>query len=229
MASDAIELETRNSISLTPAVRQLTKDDSPETSSIATIVEASSQYQHPKGLRLALLTLGLMLSILLAALDFSIIATAIPAITTEFGSIANIAWYGSAYSITNSSFKLVWGKAYQYFPLKPVFLLSVVIFEAGNVVCAVAKSSEVLILGRVVGGLGGGGVMTGAFIIIAVSVEDKYRPAFMGVVSATFGISSVAGPLLGGGLTDSVGWRWCFWYDHLSLLEPSYISFTVTY
>ena len=213
MASDAIELATRNSITLPPAVSQTTKHDSYKNTSIATIVDNNeSQYQHPKGVRLVLLTLGLMLSILLAALDFSIIATAIPAITTEFGSIANIAWYGSAYSVTNSSFKLVWGKAYQYFPLKPVFLLTVVIFEIGNVICGAAKSSEVLILGRVVSGLGGGGVMTGAFIIIAVSVEDKYRAAYMGVVSATFGISSVAGPLLGGGLTDSIGWRWCFWY-----------------
>lgn len=211
MASDAIELETRNSITLTPAVTQAKKNETEETSSIATIVANTSQYQHPKGLRLVILTLGLMLSILLAALDFSIIATAIPAITTEFGSIANIAWYGSAYSVTNSSFKLVWGKAYQYFPLKPVFLLTVVIFEVGNVICGAAKSSEILILGRVVSGLGGGGVMTGAFIIIAVSVEDRYRAAYMGVVSATFGISSVAGPLLGGGLTDSLGWRWCFW------------------
>ncbi|KAK3214154.1 hypothetical protein GRF29_28g2197663 [Pseudopithomyces chartarum] len=181
MASDAIELETRNSTSLNPAVTQAKQDDSQETTSIATIVAHTSQYQHPKGLRLVLLTLGLMLSILLAALDFSIIATAIPSITTEFGSIANIAWYGSAYSVTNSSFKLVWGKAYQYFPLKPVFLLTVVIFEVGNVICGAAKSSEILILGRVVSGLGGGGVMTGAFIIIAVSVEDRYRAAYMGV------------------------------------------------
>ncbi|CAI6339965.1 unnamed protein product [Periconia digitata] len=173
----------------------------------------SPQSQFPEGARLIFLTLGLMLSILLAALDFSIIATAIPAITTEFNSISNIAWYGSAYSITNGAFKLVWGKAYQHFPLKRVFMLTVTLFELGNIICGAAQSSEALILGRVVAGLGGGGVMTGAFIIIAVSVGEDKRPAFMGVVSATFGISSVAGPLLGGGLTGSVGWRWCFWIN----------------
>lgn len=180
--------------------------------SLITITTASPEYQHPRGIRLALLTLGLMLSLLLAALDMSIIATAIPAITTEFGSIANIAWYGSAYSVTNGAFKLVWGKAYQYFPLKRVFMLAVAIFEIGNIICGAAKSSEALILGRVVAGVGGGGLMTGSFIIIAISVMDEYRAAYMGVVSATFGIASVAGPLLGGGLTDSIGWRWCFWY-----------------
>ncbi|KAJ4356536.1 uncharacterized protein N0V89_004570 [Didymosphaeria variabile] len=213
---DSIELEARNvvpatSVAAQNAVTDGSKDDSRETASIITIATASPQYQHPKGIRLIILTLGLMISILLAALDFSIIATAIPTITSEFGSIANIAWYGSAYSITNGAFKLVWGKAYQYFPLKRVFMLAVAIFELGNIICGASKSSEVLIMGRVVAGLGGGGLMTGAFIIIAISVEDKYRAAYMGVVSATFGISSVAGPLLGGGLTDSVGWRWCFW------------------
>ena len=213
MSSDTIELEARNTRAQTTAegTPAADRNDSRDFEPIATVVAAGDTYQHPKGIRLVLLTIGLMLSILLAALDASIIATAIPAITTDFGSIANIAWYGSAYSVTNCAWKLVWGKAYQYFPLKPVFLLSVVVFEVGNVICAAAGSSVVFILGWVVAGLGGGGVMTGAFICVAVCVGEKYRAAYMGVVSATFGISSVAGPLLGGGLTDSVGWRWCFW------------------
>jgi predicted MFS family arabinose efflux permease len=210
---DEIELATRSAIPTVPTTSKPdAKNDSQDTASIITIATSSPQYQHPKGIRLVLLTVGLMLSILLAALDISIIATAIPAITTEFGSIANIAWYGTAYSITNGSFKLVWGKAYQYFPLKRVFMLSVAIFELGNIICGASKTSEMLILGRVVSGIGGGGLMTGSFIVIAISVQDEYRAAYMGVVSATFGISSVAGPLLGGGLTDSIGWRWCFWY-----------------
>ncbi|KAF2449060.1 MFS gliotoxin efflux transporter glia [Karstenula rhodostoma CBS 690.94] len=210
---DEIELASRTAVPAAPAPAHPNdaKDDPHDAASLVTITTSSPQYQHPKGIRLVLLTLGLMLSILLAALDSSIIATAIPTITTEFGSIANIAWYGSAYSVTNGAFKLVWGKAYQYFPLKRVFMLSVAIFEVGNIICGASQSSEVLILGRVVAGVGGGGVMTGSFIIIAISVRDEYRAAYMGVVSATFGISSVAGPLLGGGLTDSVGWRWCFW------------------
>ncbi|KAF9736974.1 hypothetical protein PMIN04_006605 [Paraphaeosphaeria minitans] len=214
---DEIELASRSAIPTAPAPAQPpnAKDDSreveAEAASLITITTSSPEYQHPEGIRLVLLTLGLILSILLAALDFSIIATAIPTITTEFGSIANIAWYGSAYSVTNGAFKLVWGKAYQHFLLKRVFMLSVAIFEVGNIICGASRSSEELILGRVVAGIGGGGVMTGSFIIIAISVRDEYRAAYMGVVSATFGISSVAGPLLGGGLTDSIGWRWCFW------------------
>lgn len=199
--AEEIQLETRT---VAPP-RDVQKDDSHPPS----ITEVPQE--HPRGIRMVFLTLSLILSLLLAALDGTILATAIPAITTEFGSIANIAWYGTAYSITNGAFKLVWGRAYQSFRIKRVFFLAVVLFETGNVICGAAKSGEILILGRIVAGLGGGGIMTGTFIIISLSVNDQYRAAYMGVVSVTFGIASVAGPLLGGGLTDTVGWRWCFW------------------
>ena len=170
-----------------------------------------SQQQHPRGIRLVLITIGLILSIFITALDSTIIATAIPSITTQFGSISNIAWYGSSYSITNAAFQSPWGKAYQYFSLKATFLCAILVFEVGNVICASAPSSEVLILGRVVAGMGGGGVMTGCFIIIALTAGPKYRAAYMGVLGVTFGCASVVGPLMGGALTDGPGWRWCFW------------------
>jgi MFS family permease len=74
-----------------------------------------------------------------------------------------------------------------------------------------APSSEVLIFGRIVAGMGGGGVMTGAFIIIAITAGPEYRSAYMGVLGVTFGCASVVGPLMGGALTDGPGWRYCFW------------------
>ncbi|KAF2634775.1 MFS gliotoxin efflux transporter glia [Massarina eburnea CBS 473.64] len=163
------------------------------------------------GFRLVLLTIGLITSCFLSALDSTIVTTAIPAITTQFGTISHIAWYGSAYGCTQTAFQSAWGKAYKYFHLKPTFLLAIAIFEAGNVICATAGSSDALVFGRVVAGLGGGGVMTGAFIMIALSVREQYRAAYMGVLGVTYAIASVVGPLMGGALTDHLGWRWCFW------------------
>jgi MFS family permease len=174
--------------------------------------DAPQTTQYPRGIRLVLITVGLVLSIFLAALDSTIIATAIPSITTQFGSISNIAWYGSSYSITNTAIQSAWGKAYQFFDLKAVFLCAIAVFEVGNVICATAPSSEVLILGRIVAGIGGGGVMTGAFIIIAMTAGPDHRATYMGVLGVTFGCASVVGPLMGGALTDGPGWRWCFWY-----------------
>ena len=84
-------------------------------------------------------------------------------------------------------------------------------FELGNIICALSQTSATLIVGRIVAGAGGGGVMTGCFIIIAFTVKPKYRAAYMGLFGVTFGCASVAGPLLGGFLTDGLGWRWCFW------------------
>ncbi|KAF2686262.1 MFS gliotoxin efflux transporter glia [Lentithecium fluviatile CBS 122367] len=207
---DDIELEGRRQGSKTSTVSKARADNS---SAITTSDGLPVANNYPQGTRLVVITFGLILSIFVAALDSTIISTAIPSITTEFGSISNIAWYGSAYNITTTAFRSSWGKAFKYFPLKPMVLLSIAIFEVGNVICAVAGSSNMLIFGRVVAGIGGGGVMTGAFIVIALTVKEQHRALYMSTVGLTFAVSSVAGPLLGGGLTDSLGWRWCFWIN----------------
>lgn len=165
----------------------------------------------PSGTRLVFITIGLWLSLFFGALDSTILAQAIPSITESFSGLTNVVWYSTAYSISNTAFKMAWGKACRTCRLKHVFLVSMGIFEAGNILCATAQSSSVVICGRIIAGIGGAGLMCGSFVISALLVRKQYRPMIMGVTSFAFDLSSVVGPVLGGALVDALGWRWCFW------------------
>ncbi|RMZ81570.1 hypothetical protein DV737_g2448, partial [Chaetothyriales sp. CBS 132003] len=168
---------------------------------------------YPLAFPLAMIVIALVLSIFLVALDMTIVATAIPKITDQFHSLDQVGWYGSAFFLTIGAFQSTWGKAYKYFPLKTSFLLSIFLFEVGSLICAVANDSTTLIVGRAVAGLGGAGIASGSYTIIAFSAPPPRRPAFTGIMGATFGIASVIGPLLGGIFTDGPGWRWCFYIN----------------
>ena len=166
-----------------------------------------------KGFKLVIVMFSIALSVFLVALDLTIIATAIPRITDDFHSLNDVGWYGSAFFLTTAAFQSTWGKALKYFPIKPTFMLSVLIFEIGSLICAVSKDSTTLIVGRAIAGVGASGVSSGAYTLIGFSVPPQRRAAFTGVLGATFSIASVAGPLLGGAFTSTIGWRWCFWIN----------------
>ena len=168
---------------------------------------------YPRAFPLAMIAVALACSIFLVALDMTIVATAIPRITDQFHSLNQVGWYGSAFFLTVGSFQATWGKLYKYFPLKISFLMSIFIFEVGSLVCAVANNSTTLIVGRAVAGMGGAGIASGSYTIIAFSAPPAKRPAFTGILGATFGAASVIGPLLGGVFTDDLTWRWCFWIN----------------
>ena len=169
--------------------------------------------EYPKGFRLVAIILSLILSVFIVALDRTIIATAIPRITDEFHSLDQVAWYGSAFFLTIAAFQSAWGKSYKFFPLKPIFLLSVFIFELGSLLCGVAPNGVTLIVGRAIAGVGGAGIVAGAYILSALSAPPKQRPLYTGLFGATYGIASVVGPLLGGVFTQKVTWRWAFYIN----------------
>ncbi|KAI8945529.1 MFS general substrate transporter [Xylaria longipes] len=169
--------------------------------------------EYPTGAKLLLISVALCLSVFLIALDNSIIATAIPAITGAFHSIEDIGWYGSAYLLTTAALQLLFGKFYTFLSLKYVYLTAIFIFEIGSLICGVAQNSVTLIIGRAVAGLGSAGLFSGALLILAHSVPLAKRPLYTGLIGGVYGVASVAGPLLGGVFTDKVSWRWCFYIN----------------
>ncbi|KAJ6579591.1 major facilitator superfamily domain-containing protein [Mycena vulgaris] len=169
--------------------------------------------EYPEGVRLALISLALCLSVFIVSLDNTIIATAIPKITDQFQSLADVGWYGSAYLLTTAAFQLLFGRFYSFLSMKWVYITAISIFELGSLICGVAPNSNTLIVGRAIAGIGSAGIFTGALIIIANTVPLKKRAMYTGYIGAMYGIASVAGPLMGGAFTDKVTWRWCFYIN----------------
>ncbi|KAI1810496.1 MFS general substrate transporter [Poronia punctata] len=192
---------------------QTTKTQNNEGDTVQQVFTREDGTEYPSGVKLTLISLSLCLSVFLISLDNSIIATAIPAIVTEFHSLPDVGWYGSAYLLTTAAVQLLFGKFYTFLSVKWVYLSAIALFEIGSLICGVAPNSVTLIVGRAVAGLGSAGLFSGALLILAHSVPLPKRPMYTGMIGGVYGIASVAGPLLGGAFTDKVTWRWCFYIN----------------
>jgi EmrB/QacA subfamily drug resistance transporter len=156
---------------------------------------------------------GLMAGMFLAALDQSIVGTALPQIVSEFNSLDKLSWVVTAYLLTSTASTPLWGKISDLYGRRPLFIAAIITFLAGSVLSAMSQNIEMLIAFRAVQGLGAGGLMSLAFATIGDVIPPRERGRYMGYFGAVFGLSSVAGPLLGGVLTDGPGWRWIFWIN----------------
>lgn len=115
--------------------------------------------------------------------------------------------------LTNCAFQLSFGKLYQFYSVKVVFMTAIALFEIGSAICGAAPSSVTFIVGRAIAGVGSAGIMSGAITVIVYAVPLHKRPLFQGLFGAVFGLASVVGPLLGGAFTSKVSWRWCFYIN----------------
>ena len=156
---------------------------------------------------------GLMAGMFLAALDQSILGTALPAITSDLGGLERMSWVVTAYLLTSTASTPLWGKISDLNGRRPIFQLAIVIFVLGSVLSGLAQNIEQLIGFRAVQGLGAGGLFALALATIGDVIPPRERGRYQGYFGAVFGTSSVLGPVLGGWLTDGPGWRWVFWIN----------------
>ncbi|QRD89381.1 major facilitator superfamily domain-containing protein [Aspergillus flavus] len=167
--------------------------------------------ESAKVARFWLLMFNLAAVLILSSVDMNIVATAVPSITTYFHTVADVGWYSSAFKLSQCSFQFVFGKAYQLFSIKRVFLFANAISIAGSLLCGAATTSTMLIVGRTVAGLGSAGLLSGCFVILVQSTPLRRRPIFTGIMGAVEGLATLSAPLLGGAIVQSIGWRWCFY------------------
>ncbi|KAJ3319696.1 hypothetical protein HDV06_006112 [Boothiomyces sp. JEL0866] len=156
---------------------------------------------------------GLFLIVFLAALDGNIIAIAVPAIAKDFQSLSEISWLVTGFLISNTAVVPSYGKLADIFGRKAMLLTAVIIFELGSLLCGFALNMNMLIFARTLQGAGGGGVISLSLIIISDMVSIQERPKYQGIISAAFGVATIAGPLIGGIITESLSWRWNFFIN----------------
>ncbi|KAJ9157207.1 Major facilitator superfamily domain, general substrate transporter [Pleurostoma richardsiae] len=172
---------------------------------------AEDESHYPTGLKLLLILFCAGLVLILDGLDASIVSVAVPSITDHFHTVADVGWYSAAYRLCSCSFQFMFGKLYRVFPVKAVFLLSVVIFMLGSLLCAAAPSSAAFVAGRAVCGFANSGIIAGCFTLLVYCLPLRRRPLFAGILGSVEGGATIAAPILGGVIVESLGWRWCFW------------------
>ena len=180
---------------------------------MTTNTKAPVARSHESKRGLILLFIGLMLSMLLSSLSQTVLSAAMPTMVGELDGVDHMLWIMTAFMLGSTITMPIYGKVGDLIGRKSLMIAAILLFMAGSVIGAVAGDMTMLIAGRVVQGLGGGGLMILSQAIIADVVPARERGKYMGVMGAVFALSSVAGPLLGGWFTEGIGWRWTFWMN----------------
>lgn len=153
---------------------------------------------------------SLLLGILMAAMDNTIVATAMGTIVADLGGLSQFIWVTSAYMVATMAGMPIFGKLSDMYGRKRFFVFGLIVFLVGSVLCGFAQSMTQLSLFRAIQGIGGGALMPIAFTIIFDIFPPEQRGKMTGLIGAVFGLSSVLGPLLGAYITDTISWHWIF-------------------
>ena len=156
---------------------------------------------------------GLMAGLSLASLDGTAVNTAIATMVADLGGLSSYAWVGTAYLLTSTISNALFGKLSDLYGRKLMFQVAIITFIVGSVGCGIAQSMSFLVMSRGVQGIGGGGLMSMAFVIIADTVPPRERGRYVGLITSVFAVGSVVGPLVGGFFVEQLSWRWIFFIN----------------
>ncbi|KAL2357656.1 MFS multidrug transporter-like protein [Cryomyces antarcticus] len=163
--------------------------------------------------KIAVIMFALGMAVFLAALDVTIITTALPTISEHFHSSAGYTWIGSAYLLGNAASTPSWGKISDIWGRKPILLMANIVFMIGSLIAALSVSIGMLITARAIQGIGGGGLVVLVNICISDLFSMRNRSVYFGVIGMVWALASAVGPLIGGAFTQKVSWRWCFYIN----------------